>query len=490
MRKTPDSSRSPSHRRRPPGPHGITSGDAGLKRNAVDGAIAAFPPDRRRRGPLPRIGIVGGGISGLGAALALRDHADVTVLEKVERPGGHAYTVDIEYDGAPISVDVGFIVYNTLNYPNFTAMLDELGVATIESDMSFSVSDPDGFEWSSNPTGLFAWKRNALNPAFLRLLSEIIRFNRVGCAAMTADGECDTPLGAWLDEHGFSEAFRESYLLPMGGAIWSTPEGEMLNYPAGALLSFFQNHRLMHAKRPKWRTIDGGSRNYVSALCDRLGDRLRTGADVQQVRRLPDGSVELDIAGSASVQFDQVIMANHAPDAHAQLDPAFEDQRLALGSIRCSANTAYLHRDASLMPRRKSAWASWNVLKGDDDRVCVTYWMNRLQGIDHDRPLFLTLNPVRPPRDELVFETFAFDHPMYDLTSAAARRSLQRVQGRDGLYFAGAWLGDGFHEAGLRSGLEAAYALGGVAPWEAQLKVQHPAPQYRAAAGGVAAARL
>lgn len=446
-------------------------------RRVIQGPVVA---GRGPRGYKPRIGIVGGGISGLGAAYALRDQAEVTVLEKAARPGGHAHTVDIEYDGAPISVDVGFIVYNTLNYPNFTALLDELDVETIESDMSFSVSSPDGFEWSSNPAGLFAWKRNALNPAFLHLLSEIIRFNRLGCAADPGRTEDDIPLRVWLDRHRFSDTFRRCYLLPMGGAIWSTSEGEMLNYPANALLAFFQNHRLMHAKRPKWRTIAGGSRNYVDALCQRLGERVQTSADVQAVAPAHDGTINVATRDGVQRSFDHVIMANHAPDAVAQLDPAYEEQRMALGSVRFSQNVAYLHRDASLMPKRKSAWASWNVLKGADDSVCVTYWMNRLQDLDGERPLFLTLNPVTPPRDDLVFDTFSFDHPMYDLTSAAARRSLQRAQGRDGLYFAGAWLGDGFHEAGLRSGLEAAYALGGRTPWEAHLRTSHPAPQRAA----------
>lgn len=427
-------------------------------------------------GRRPDIAIVGGGIAGLGAALALRDHANVTVLEREARPGGHAHTVDVDYDGEHIAVDVGFIVYNELNYPNFTALLDLLDVGTTETDMSFSVSDPSSYEWSSDPRGIFAWKRNAADPAFLGLLAEIGRFNRIGCKAILQDAQCDEPLGQWLDRHGFSQRFRDSYLLPMGGAIWSTPEGEMLSYPAGALLSFFRNHRLMHIRRPKWRTVAGGSRQYVNALTRYLGGAVQTGVGVEHVRPTGDGHIETISAGGQRLKFDNVIMANHACDAHRQLDASLDEQRLALGSIHFSSNTAYLHRDASLMPQRKAAWASWNVLNGGDDGVCVTYWMNRLQNLPGDKPLFLTLNPARPPREDLVFDTFEFDHPMYDLTSAAARRALQRVQGRDGLYFAGAWLGDGFHEAGLRTGLEAAYALGGQAPWQAQLQQFHPAP--------------
>lgn len=431
-------------------------------------------------GRRPDIGIVGGGIAGLGAALALRESANVTVLEREARPGGHAHTVDVDYDGHQIAVDVGFIVYNTLNYPNFAALLDLLDVSTTETDMSFSVSDPTSYEWSSDPRGVFAWKRNVADPTFLRLLAEIGRFNRIGCKAVLQDPQCDEPLGQWLDRYGFSQRFRDSYLLPMGGAIWSTPEGEMLSYPAGALLSFFRNHRLMHIRRPKWRTVTGGSRQYVNALNRRLGDAVRTGVGVEHVRPTGDGHIETISANGARMKFDKVIMANHACDAHRQLDHTFDDQRLALGSIHFSSNTAYLHRDASLMPRRKAAWASWNVLNGGEDGVCVTYWMNRLQNLPEEKPLFLTLNPARPPREDLVFDTFEFDHPMYDLTSAAARRALQRVQGRDGLYFAGAWLGDGFHEAGLRTGLEAAYALGGQAPWQAELQQIHPAPSSTA----------
>ncbi|MBI1341238.1 NAD(P)-binding protein [bacterium] len=420
--------------------------------------------------PRKRVAVIGAGVSGLGAAYLLKDAADVVVYEREPRIGGHAHTVEIDYLGTPVAVDIGFIVYNELNYPNLTGMLDSLGVKTIASDMSFAVSDPDGFEWSSDLAGLFAWKRNLANREFIGLLLEILRFNKVGRRPEERAKAVEMSLGVFLDRHGFSEAFRRNYLLPMGAAIWSTPEGEMLSYPAESLLQFFENHRLMHAHRPIWRTVAGGSRNYVNKLAAELGDRIRVGSGAQRVSRGPDGGLTVTDMQGGTQAFDAAVLASHADQSRHILATEFEAQRMPLGSIRFSPNTAYLHRDPSLMPRRRAAWASWNVLKGADDRVCITYWMNRLQKLPSDKPLFVTLNPARPPAESLTFGSWAFDHPMYDAASGAARREITRLQGDDGLYLAGAWIGDGFHEAGLRSGVEAAYAIGGRAPWAAVLR--------------------
>lgn len=423
-----------------------------------------------------RIAVVGAGVAGLGAALLLKDAADVVVFEREPRAGGHACTVDIDYLGRPMSVDIGFIVYNELNYPNLTGMFGALGVRTIASDMSFSVSDPQGFEWSSDPAGLFAWKRNLFNPAFHGLLSEILRFNRIGrdpAARAEAEG---VSLAAFLDRHGFGEALRNQYLLPMGAAIWSTPEGRMLDYPAASLLQFFENHRLMHARRPIWRTVAGGSRFYVRRIEEALEGRVRTGAGVERVSRRADGRIDVRDEAGRTQAFNQVILASHADISRRILGPEFESQHLPLGSLRFSQNAVFLHRDPSLMPRRRRAWASWNVMRSSPDRVCVSYWMNRLQKLPSDAPLFVTLNPERPPARDLTFGEWSFDHPVYDAPSAAARREITRIQGRDGIYFAGAWLGDGFHEAGLRSGVEAALALGGRAPWTPSVQAELPAP--------------
>jgi hypothetical protein len=420
-----------------------------------------------------RIAVVGAGVAGLGAAWALRDIADVVLYERAPRVGGHAWTVDIDYDGVAMPVDIGFICFNRPNYPNFTALLAHLDVRTVMTDMSFSVSDPKGYEWSSDPWGLFAWKRNALDRKFRGLIGEILHFNYVARRELVTSDIPDATLGDWLDGHGFSEIFRVAYLLPMSAAIWSTPERLMLDYPVASFLAFFDNHRLMHAIRPIWRTVAGGSRSYVDRMLADLGPSVRPGAPIESIRPFGPGRVQIVERNASAQTFDAIILASHADQSKRMLDRAFEDQRLALGSVRFSANVAYLHRDPSLMPERRAAWASWNVLKGADDSVCVTYWMNRLQKLPGDKPVFVTLNPTREPARDKTFGVYEFDHPMYDAPSAAARRSVQRLQGREGLFFAGAWLGDGFHEAGLRTGLEAAFALGGSAPWQATTQYRH-----------------
>jgi hypothetical protein len=432
-----------------------------------------------RREPL-RVAVIGGGVAGLGAAYALRSQPGLALYEKEPRAGGHAWTVDVDHGGEAIAVDVGFIVFNGENYPNLSALFAHLGVETLATDMSFSVSDPNGYEWSSDPLGLFAWKRNLVDHRFIALLQEIIRFNGTARAHIAAGDVPDLSLGDYLDLHGFSERFRCGYLLPMGAAIWSTPEREMLAYPASSFISFFDNHRLMHAKRPQWRTVAGGSRSYVRKLVAALPAGALRHRAATRVYRATGGRVGVvDAAGGVEL-YDRVILAAHADQSRALLDESFAEQRLALGSVRFSSNSAWLHRDERLMPRRRGAWASWNVRKNDDERVCVTYWMNRLQKLPKQRPLFVTLNPVVEPQPDTVFARFEFEHPMFDAASAAARRALQRIQGQDGLHFAGAWLGDGFHEAGLRTGLEAALAAGGEAPWSAvaagAVAARRPAP--------------
>jgi uncharacterized protein len=438
-----------------------------------------------------RIAVIGGGVTGLGAAWALRQTADIVLYDSAERFGGHAWTVDIDHQGTPMSVDIGFICFNRPNYPNFTALLNHLDVPTTMTDMAFAVSDPAGYEWSSDPWGLFAWKRNALDRKFRGMIGEIIDFNNRARAELAGDEVPDMSLGAWLDSHGYSQLFREAYLLPMSAAIWSTPEKLMLDYPVISFLQFFDNHRLMHTIRPMWRTVKGGSRTYVERMLSDLQGSLRSSAAIQTVRPIGGGKVQVLERTRPPENFDAVIFACHADEAKRMLDRSCDEQRLALGSIRFSKNTAVLHQDAALMPQRRMAWASWNVAKGADENVCVTYWMNRLQKLPKSHPVFVTLNPVRAPAADKTFGVYEFDHPMYDTASAAGRRAIQRLQGQDGLFFAGAWLGDGFHEAGLRTGLEAAFALGGSVPWKATTQHTHSlshAPEARPARHLVAAA--
>lgn len=413
-----------------------------------------------------RIAVIGGGVSGLGAAWALRDAHDVVLFEKDARIGGHAHTVTIDYDGVPVDVDTGFIVYNDLNYPNLIGLFETLGVETRASDMSFAVSDPGGFEWSSNGLpGLFAWKRNLANPAFLRLLSDIVRFSTNARRDLARKAVGDETLESYVRGLDLGRDFLDQYLLPMGAAIWSTPEREMLRYPALSFLRFFDNHRLLHAARPAWRTVSGGSRVYVNALRSALGDRVRAGDPARSVRR--DGAGATVVSKSGESRFDHVIMACHSDESLALLTDADDAERKLLGDVKYAPNTAYLHRDRALMPKREAAWAAWSYMRsgGDGGRVCVSYWMNVLQGIDASRPLFVTLNPETPPAERLTFGRYTYDHPQFDRDALAAQHAIQSRQGARNTWFAGAWLGYGFHEDGLASGLDVALRLGGSVPW-------------------------
>ena len=416
---------------------------------------------------MKRIAIIGAGISGLGAAYALKDTADITVYEAGDRAGGHAHTMDIDYAGVQMSVDVGFIVYNALNYPNLIGFFEALGVETEASDMSFAVSNPDGYEWASTLNGLFAQRMNLLRPKFHKFWRTILKFNDLARAELEAGKIDDISLGSWLDRHRFEQDFLDNYILPMGGAIWSTPEAEMLDYPARSFFKFFDNHRLMHKERPKWRTVTGGSRNYVQKVAALLGDRLHLNTPVERVLAFGE-KVRLVLCDGREELFDDVILATHADTTRQLLAPTFELPRFLLGSTCYRPNQIYLHRDPRLMPKKKAAWASWNVIKQDTPEMCLTYWMNRLQNLPDERPLFVTLNPETPPAPHLTFARMEKAHPQFDAPAEAAVRELKRIQGSDGLWLAGAWMGSGFHEDGLKSGLACALSLGGRVPWQVE----------------------
>ncbi len=416
---------------------------------------------------MKRIAIIGAGISGLGAAYALKDTAHVTVFEKDARAGGHACTHVIDYDGIETPVDLGFIVYNGTNYPNLIGLFEAIGVPTQASDMSFAVSDPNGWQWASTANGLFAQRRNLVSPKFHRFWRTILQFNDLARAELEAGRIADTTLGAWLDRHHFSEDFRKNYVLPMGAAIWSTPEKEMLDYPAMSFFQFFDNHHLMHKERPQWRTVTGGSQNYVSRLMEALGPSVKLDHGAARIARFGEKLAVTTLTDETHV-FDEVIVAAHSDDALKLVADNFDEPAFLLRSIRYRPNTIYLHRDPRLMPSRRAAWASWNVLKQANGDICLTYWMNKLQGIDPARPVFITLNPETPPRDDLTFHTYNFEHPQFDRAAEAAVRGLKRLQGKSGLWFAGAWMGRGFHEDGLKAGLSCAFSLGGKVAWDAK----------------------
>ncbi|MDO9440933.1 MAG: FAD-dependent oxidoreductase [Beijerinckiaceae bacterium] len=427
-----------------------------------------------------RIAIVGTGIAGHGAALAISQasgHHEIVVYERDARAGGHSATVDVDYDGVKIPVDTGFIVYNEKNYPNLTAMFAYLGVATQASDMSFSVSADRGrFEWCGRDGagvigGLFAQKSNLLSVPFLRMLLEIRRFQERALSDSRNGTVGEGSLGDYLARNGFSDRLRDDYLVPMGAAIWSTSPRKMLEFPATSFIDFFDNHCLLQWDRPQWRTVTGGSRSYVEKLGSLLGASLRIGVGVRSIVRDADGVDVHDDRGGCE-RFDHVVLAAHAPESLALLSDASVGERNILSACGYSANDVWLHRDVSLMPKRRAAWASWNFLREGHDgdrRVAVSYWMNRLQSIDESKPLFVTLNPPFEPRPELTFGRFSYDHPQFDGPALAARQRLDEIQGVRRTWFCGAWTRHGFHEDGLASGLRVAARLGCAAPWAASI---------------------
>ncbi|HXQ50771.1 MAG TPA: FAD-dependent oxidoreductase [Stellaceae bacterium] len=415
------------------------------------------------------VAVVGSGIAGLSASWLLQRRHSVTLYEKAAKLGGHCNTVDVPSpDGNRLAVDTGFIVYNTTNYPNLVALFQHLGVATHPSDMSFAVSlDEGGLEYAGTDLrGLFAQPSNLLRPRFWAMLRDLVRFYRAAPGLLRrADGDAMS-IGRYLDEGGYSRAFIDDHLLPMGAAIWSSTAADMRQYPAASFIRFFESHGLLRlARRPEWRTVTGGSRRYVERIAEPLAGHVRLACPVRSIRRQPDG-VLVEERGGRLTRFDHVVLATHADEALALLaDPSPAESAL-LGAFRYARNVAVLHSDPRLMPRRRRAWASWNYIGRSDGELCVSYWMNLLQGLDRARDFFVTINPVRPPRETLVHASFRYEHPGYDAAAVAAQQRLWTLQGVRRTWFCGAYFGAGFHEDGLQSGLAAAEALGGVRrPW-------------------------
>ncbi len=392
-----------------------------------------------------RVAVVGGGISGLGAAYLLARAHDVHVFEREGRAGGHANTV--VHDG--LALDTGFLVHNERNYPLLGRLFGELGVATHQSDMSFSVSCSGcGLEYSGRRP--FAQPANAARPRFLGLIWEIGRWLR------TARPEDESQsLADYLDAHGYSERFRRHFLVPLTSALWSTAPGRALEFPAAYAIRFFDNHGMLGFGRFRWRTVTGGSRSYVDAIAARLGDRLRLGSGVRSIRR-PPGGVELRV-GAELERFDRVVIAAHADEALRMLEDPTVEERRVLGRFAYTTNEATLHTDSSYLPRARRARASWNYRLGDDGRPTITYHLNRLQALDAERDYCVTLNEDVP--EEHVLERFAYTHPLYTVDTVRAQAELPRIAGERTLY-AGAYFGNGFHEDGLASGVAAARALG------------------------------
>ncbi|HEV7372476.1 NAD(P)/FAD-dependent oxidoreductase, partial [Arenibaculum sp.] len=355
--------------------------------------------------------------------------------------------------------------------PNLTALFDHLGVPTVPTAMSFSVSLDDGaFEYGGGGLpALFAQGSNLVRPRFWSMLRDLLRFYREAPGFLRGPPAGGLTLGDYLDAHGYGEPFVADHLLPMAAAIWSSPAADMRRHDAAEFIRFCDNHGLLKlAGRPQWRTVAGGSAAYVDRLAARLGPAVLTGNAARAVRRTGDGVLVEDARGEVR-RFDHVVVATHAPQALALLADADGEERRLLSAFATRPNIAVLHTDAALMPRRRAVWSAWNYLKSrhsDGGAVSVSYWMNRLQPLATRTPLFLTLNPACEPRADTVLGEFVYHHPLFDAATALARRELWSLQGRRGTWFCGAWFGAGFHEDGLQAGLAVAERLGGVRrPW-------------------------
>ena len=441
--------------------------------------------------PRMKLAIVGSGISGLAVAHTLKDHADITMFEAGDYFGGHTHTVDVTLPTpqglVTHGVDTGFLVFNERTYPNLIKLFADLNVETAPSDMSFSVKVPGALngrtlEWSGTDlNSVFAQRGNLLNPRFWRMLTDVMRFNALctRIAKEQREKELQQPLSDFLRTHKFSEPFRDWYFLPMLGCIWSCPTDQMLQFPVATMIRFCHNHGLIQVtNRPQWFSVVGGARNYVEKILAGVHDkRLNTPVrlierDAQGVRIVTDGHAE---------RFDQVVIATHTDQALSMLRQASGEERSLLGAIRYQDNRAVLHTDASVLPANPKTWAAWNYERAasserESSRVCLHYLLNRLQRIPFAQPVLVSLNPLQDIDPATIVGAYDYAHPVFDLAAIEAQKRLPLLQGQQHTWYAGAWTGYGFHEDGLKSGLQVGRAL---------LKIIHeqaPAVQDRLAA--------
>ena len=419
-------------------------------------------PFETANAPARRIAVIGGGISGMAAAHLLAQDNAVVLFEAEPRLGGHARTVMAGKRGDQ-PVDTGFIVFNKANYPNLVGLFDQLNVPIAPSKMSFGASIGGGWlEYGlATASSLFAQPANAVSPRFLRMCRDILHFNAKATATVTPGMTLRDLLAAL----GTGDWFRDYYILPISGAIWSTPSQGVLDFPAAALIRFFQNHALMSVSgQHQWYTVQGGSVQYVSRLQTALvqhGVDLRLGSAVAAVRRA-EGGVMLRVHGGDWDSYDEVVFATHSDDTLRMLSDASPSERAALSAVRYQSNQAVLHADASQMPKRRRAWASWVYTEPAGprpDRIDLTYWMNSLQPIPMDDPLFVTLNANRPIREDLIHDVVTFRHPVYDHAALSAQARIREMNGQSGTWFCGAWMRDGFHEDGFASAVDVVTAM-------------------------------
>src|SRR3989338_2350032 len=410
-----------------------------------------------------RVAVIGTGISGMLAAYLLAPEHDLTVFEANDYIGGHTNTIKTEMDGKPYAVDTGFIVYNDWTYPNFIKLMAKLGVESQASSMSFSVKcEKTGLEYNGTSlNSLFAQRVNFFRPSFYLMIRDILRFNRESVSILDTGNESVT-LGEYLRENGYSKQFAEHYIIPMGSAIWSAAPEDMLKFPLYYFVRFFKNHGMLSVnERPQWRVIRGGSSRYVAALTQGFRDRIRLNSPVQAVRRFPDG-VEVTPKNGKPEKFDKVIIAAHSDQALKMLADPSADEKKILGAMPYQENEAVLHTDASLLPKKRLAWASWNyhLLASKQARVSVTYNMNILQTLDSPRPFCVTLNRTPDIDPAKILRRITYHHPVYNAGSIEAQKHHALINGVNRTYFCGAYWGYGFHEDGVKSALEVAKYFG------------------------------
>src|SRR5487761_2632823 len=417
-----------------------------------------------------KVAVIGSGISGLAAAYRLGQSGHVvTLFEASDYFGGHTHTVDVTLGGINYGVDTGFLVFNHKTYPNLVKLFGELDIETVASDMSFSVKSylPNRIlEWSGNNLNtVFAQRRNLFSPGFLRMLRDIVRFNEemTALAVTTSNDELAQTLGDYLIRNQFSKEFRDWYLLPMAGCIWSCPTAQMLAFPLLTFVTFCPNHGLLQVSdRPQWHTVKGGARNYVGKILANIADK-RLNTPVLSINRLQtDNSSKIKLATQyGSELFDHVVLASHSDQSLRLLQDATPSERKLLGAVAYQPNLAVLHTDDSCLPKNKKTWSAWNYQSkdGQEPQVCVHYLINKLQPLPFKESVIVSLNPIDEPDPSKIIATFDYAHPVFDSGAISAQQNLEQIQGQHNTWFAGAWTGYGFHEDGLKSGLAVAKSI-------------------------------
>ena len=423
-----------------------------------------------------KIGVIGSGVAGLVSALTLQEKFDVSLFEKNSKLGGHSNTVTIEQENKKYSVETGFIVLNDKNYPIFTSLLKHLNIGVNNSSMSFSVSvDKGQFEYSSSYIGLLAQTKNIIDPKYWGMLRDINYFytNALKDVKNCPDNET---LGQFLKRFNYSNKFIDYHLVPMTASIWSCPTKSILNFPIKSLLVFFENHKLLNIyNRPKWSTVNKGSREYVKKIQSLLKGKIYTNAKVNKISKSKEG-IKVHYQDGIKT-FDKVILACHADQSSEILIENFSEEANLLKDFKYQKNTSILHSDINFMPKRKSVWSSWNYITetGNSGNLSITYWMNELQGINSPKPILLSLNPKILPNPDLIYGQYSYSHPILDNNAINIQKKLSSIQGKNNLWFCGAWTGFGFHEDGVKSAVEIANSHNIDLPWFQSKEVLHAA---------------